>query len=326
MKPTRVEISYKTIIFTILFLVSLALLWQIQSIIVLFFVCFIFAEILNPIVGKLEKFKIPRPLGIVMFYVFLLATISFILIGIVPGLVVQTAGLMTTIPSAINKISFFGYRASMIDWSSQIQLLQNLPTEIATIAIGFFSNVFSALVIMVVTFYMLIERKNIPHYSQKLFGERGKEKVVKILTNLELRLGRWIGAELILMAIIGIMSYIGYVILGLNYAIPLALMAGLLEIVPNIGPIVSIFPAALIGLTISPVTALLTIALGIFVHQSEGNLITPKIMKETIGLNPIITIFTIAIGAKLGGIGGALLAVPLYLIIETIIRVFFEKK
>lgn len=326
MKPQKIEISYKTILFIAAFIASLAILWQIRSIITLFFVGFIFMEILNPMVSRLEKFKIPRQLAIILLYLFLIAFIALTVAGLIPGLVAQTSALISSLPSIIGNINIFGLRVEMIDWSSQIQLLQNVPGEIAKIAISLFSNIFSGFVMMVVTFYLLMERKNIPNYFSKLIGEPGREKASKILDILDIRLGHWVGAELLLMLIIGILSYIGYVILGLNYALPLALIAGLLEIVPNIGPLITTFFAAMIGLTVSPLTGLLTIIWALIVHQSENNFITPKIMKETMGLHPLITIFSIVIGAKLGGIGGALLAVPIYLIVETCIKVLSEKK
>jgi predicted PurR-regulated permease PerM len=128
------------------------------------------------------------------------------------------------------------------------------------------------------------------------------------------------------MTTIGVLSYIGYLILGLNYALPLAMIAGILEIVPNIGPILTAVIASLVALTISPFTAVLTILFSLLIQQLENNFITPKVMKEAVGLNPIVTIFTIAMGAKLAGIGGAILAVPIFLTIQSVFKVLTEKK
>jgi len=115
-------------------------------------------------------------------------------------------------------------------------------------------------------------------------------------------------------------------LLGLNYALPLALIAGLLEIVPNIGPTVSTVLAAVVALTISPLTALLTVAWGIFVQQLENNLIVPKIMKHTVGLNPLVTIFFLLVGAKLAGVAGAILAIPVFLTIDAVLRVLLPQR
>ncbi|HPJ16866.1 MAG TPA: AI-2E family transporter [Candidatus Woesebacteria bacterium] len=325
-KPQRIEISYKTIIFTVVFLASLVLLWQIRSILLLFFVCFMIMEAINPTIVKLEKIKIPRPLAILIIYALILTVLGFTVATIIPILIEQTTGLINSLPSTLDNISIFGITPNTIDWSSQLQLLEKLPAEIAKTVVSIFSNVVSGVVILVVTFYLLLERKNIDHYSFNVFGQKGKEKVIKLLENLEARLGHWLNAELILMTVVGILSYLGYTLIGLKYAVPLALVAGLMEAVPNIGPTVTTVLAALVGLTISPVTALFAILVGLIIQQLENNFLVPKVMKETVGLNPLITILVIAIGAKLAGIVGAILAVPVYLTIEIILKVIIAPK
>ena len=319
MKPHRIEISSKTIIFIAVFLISLNLLWAIRSIIFLFFLCFIFMEILNRPITWLENRKIPRPLAIIIIYTIILAILSFALAGIVPILIEQTTGLITALPGILKDTHFLG--VSAIDWTSQFKILQNLPQNIAKTAVSIFSNIFQAFIFFVITFYLLLERKNFDKYSFSFFGKLGKDKALTIISNLEKRLGAWLGAEIVLMTLIGFLSYLGYLFLGLNYAVPLAIIAGLLEIIPNIGPTISTALAAIVGLTMSPLTGILAIVWGIIVQQLENNLIVPKIMKQSVGLNPLTTILLLLIGAKLAGIGGAVLALPIYLTIESIFKV-----
>lgn len=320
----KIEISYKTIIFTIAFLLGLVLLWQIRALLVLLFVSFVFMEALNPAVVRLEKLKIPRPLGILILYLILLAVVSFAIAGIVPILVEQTAGLIQTLPNTLNNIKIFGTNA--IDFSSQFKILENIPGGIAKAVISIGSNIVSAFVVMFLTFYLLLEKKNFPKYGQEAFGEAGKTKLITIIEKLETRLGSWVNAEFFLMTIIGILSYIGYSILGLKYAVPLAIFAGILEAIPNIGPTIAGALAALVGLTVSPLTSVLAIAVGIIIQQLENNIIVPRIMKQTVGFNPLVTIILITAGAKLGGIMGAILALPVFLTIQTIVSVLIEKK
>lgn len=320
MKSTRVEISFKTIIFTALFVMSLALLWKIRSILILFFISFIFMEAVNPTINKLQKLKIPRVLAILLIYILLLAVIFIAFAGIVPILIEQTTGLVNTLPNIIQNFTIFG--TSAVDLSSQFKILEAIPGNIAKTALSIFTDLFSMLVIFVITFYFLLERKNFDKYGYALLGEEKGNKVLTVIDNLEKRLGSWVNAELLLITVVGILSYIGYLFLGLKYAVPLAILAGLLEIVPNIGPIVAGILAALVGLTISPLTALLALGWGFLIQQFENNIIVPKVMKETVGLNPIITIFILAIGASLGGIMGAVLAIPIYLTIEVVVKAF----
>ena len=324
MKTNKIEISHKNIIFTVLFILGLVVLWQIRTLIVLLFISFVLMEALNPAVTRLEKYKIPRPLGILILYIIILGIISFVVAGIVPILTEQTAGLIQTLPQALKNIKIFGSDA--IDLSSQFKILENIPGGIAKVAISVVSNVISSFIILFLTFYLLLEKKNFSKYGYDFFGEIGKEKMLNIIGQLELRLGSWVNAEILLMTIIGALSYIGYTILGLRYAVPLAIFAGLLEAVPSIGPTVATALAALVGFTISPLTGVLAIIVGTLIQQLENNIIVPRIMKKTVGFHPLVTILLIASGAKLGGVVGAILALPLFLTFETIFKVLIEKK
>jgi len=317
--PQKIEISHKTIIFTVIFLLSLAVLWQIRSIIVLLFIAFVLMEALNPAVNRLTSFKIPRPLAILFLYTIILAVIAFAVAGIVPVFIEQTDALVNSLPAFLENTKFLG--TSAIDLSSQFRIIENLPQNVAKITLGIFSNIFSSFIIFVITFYLIMERKKFDQYSFDVFGQNGKEKINQIIDQLEKRLGTWVGAEMLLMTVIGLLAYVGYLVLGLNYAVPLAIIAGLLEIVPNIGPTLATALAALVGFTISPLTGILAIVWGIVIQQLENNYIVPKIMKATVGLNPLITIVLIAVGAQLGGVLGAILALPIYLTVEIIYRV-----
>lgn len=324
MNNKKLEISTKTIVFTILFLLSLFLLWQVRGLIILLFISFVLMEAINPAICRLEKIKIPRPLAILIVYIIILTAISFAVAGIVPLLIEQTTGLVQTLPETLKNIKILG--SNPIDLSSQFKILENLPGGIAKTAISLVSNVISGFVILFLTFYLLLEKKNFPKYSLEFFGEKGKQKFITIVERLESRLGSWVTAEFFLMTIIGVLSYIAYLSLGLKYAVPLAIFAGLLEAVPSIGPTVATALAALVGFTISPLIGTLSIVVGVVIQQLENNILVPKIMREKVGFNPLVTILLIAAGAKLGGVVGAILAIPLFLTLETITKVLIEKK
>jgi len=324
MKIRKIEISPKTIIFTVGFLLAIAFFWQIRDILVMIFISFVLMHAINPLVTRLQKIKIPRVLAIIIAYILVVSVLSFFIASIIPILIEQTVGLINSLPEITKNIKIFGqnsfFTENNIDLTSQFKVLESIPTNIVSIAFSIGSNIFSALMIFVITFYLLLEKKNFPKYGDNFFGEKGRIKFLKIMNNLETSLGSWVSAELLLMTIIGLLSYFGYLALGLKYAVPLAIIAGLLEAVPNIGPIIATILAGLIGLTVSPLIALFTVIFGILVQQLENNFIVPKIMKKTVGLNPIITIILITAGGKLAGIGGALLAIPLFLTVQAIIK------
>ncbi len=317
MKAQKVEITYRTIIFTVLFLISLLVLWQLRSLILTVFLCFLFMEGLHPAVNWLEKTKMPRVLAILLVYLFIIAALSFSVVGVIPDLVDQSTVLIKNLPTALKNIDILGL--NFVDFSSQLKILENLPGSITSLVVAIFSNLLSIFVFFVITFYLLLERKNFDRYLKNIFGQRSV-KAIAVLNQLEKRLGIWVSAQLTLMLIIGILSYLGYIIIGVNFALPLAIIAGILELVPNIGPTIASILAGIFGLTISPITGVLAVIWGIIVQQLENNFIVPKIMKEAVGINPLITILLIASGAKLGGIVGAIIALPLYLTVETIYR------
>ena len=281
-------------------------------------------QALNPAVIRLEKLKIPRFIGIFLLYLLILAGISFAAAGIIPALVEQTTSLIQTLPGAISSINLWGIKP--VDISSQFKLLENLPGNIASTVFSIFSNLISVFIFFVLTFYLLMERKNFDNYAGKIFGQKNQGKAILTMNELEKRLGHWVNAQLFLMLTIGVLSYLGYLVIGLNYVIPLAIIAGLLEIVPNIGPTITTIIAAFVGLTVSPLTALLAIIWGVIVQQLENNFIVPKVMKATVGLNPLMTILLIASGARLGGVAGAVLVIPAYLTVSTIVGVLTKKE
>jgi len=324
MKVRKIEISPKTIIFTVFFLLALVFFWQIRSILIMVFISFVLMHALDPLVNRLERIKLPRLIAILIVYFLVFGVISFSIAGIIPILIEQTTGLINSLPKITQNIKIFNensfFNENNIDLTSQFKILETIPSSLTQIVFSVVSNVFSALIILVITFYLLLEKKNFPKYGDNFFGEKGKTKFLKIMDNLETSLGSWVSAELLLMSIIGIISYLGYLTLGLKYAVPLAIIAGLLEAVPNIGPIIATVLAGLVGLTVSPLIALFTVIFGILVQQLENTFIVPKIMRKTVGLNPLVTIILIASGGQIAGMGGALLAIPLFLTVQAIIR------
>jgi predicted PurR-regulated permease PerM len=323
MTSNKVEISQKTIVFTVLFLISLWLVWYIHGIILLFFVCVLLMETINPVITRMERLKIPRLLSVSVIYLIVLAILFFAFAGIIPVLVEQTTGLIKTLPSIIQHTKFFGLSA--IDLSSQFKILEPLPGDITNLAVSVLSNIIYAIVIIMITFYLLLERKHFNRHFKNYFGEKVGSKITKVIDQLEVRFGSWINAQLIVMLIIGILSYVIYLILGLKYAVSLAIIAGLLEIIPNVGAIIAIAFAAIIGLNTSFSMALLVVAFCTTLHLIVNNIIVPKILKETCNINPVVTILLLVVGAKLGGVVGVILAVPIYMTIEVIYKVLSNK-
>jgi len=316
MQPIKIEISHKTIIFTVFFLIFLWFLYQIRQLLLLVFISLLLVFTLEPLVEKFENFKIPRWLSIILIYAIMFLVVTISLAGIIPPFVDQTSDLISQLPLLMEKIGISRIDRNIIN--SQVSQLGSIPINLAKFVVGVLSNLASILVLAVFTFYLLEERSKIDKYLSKYFSKEQEGKIKKVIVKIEKRLGSWIRGELILMTAVGIISYLGFRILEIEYALPLAILAGLLEIIPNIGPTVASIPAVLAGLSISPFHALATLSWCFLVQQIENNFIVPKVMQKAVGINPLIILISLWIGFRLAGISGAVLAIPAVLILETI--------
>jgi predicted PurR-regulated permease PerM len=280
-------------------------------------------EAINPTVIRLEKFKIPRSLAITIVYLIILAILSFSIAGIVPILVDQTSSLIKNFPDIIKNTKIYGLSA--IDLSSQFKILEPIPGDIANFAISIFSNLVSAIVILVTTFYLLLEKKKFNKNNFNYFGEKVDGKILSAIDELEIKIGGWVNSQLLIMVLTGVFSYIVYMAVGLKYAVSLAIIAGILEIIPIVGSLIALIFAIIVSLTISPIVALIVFIAWFIFHQIEGNIIIPKILEKTLSVNPIITILLLLIGNSLAGISGAVLAVPAYITASIILKTIFKK-
>lgn len=322
--PKKIEISHRTIIFTAVFVLGLWFLYLIRSILLVIFVATILMFALNPSVRKMEKLRMPRWLAILILYILTLAILILTISGIVPPLVEQTSKLINQIPQFFIQFRVLGIDETAI--ASQLSQFASLPTNIIRFLVGVFSNILSVLALAVITFYLLLERKKLDSHLALLFGESKEKEIEEVIDRIEERLGGWVRGELLLMTFVGILTYLGYLVIGLNFALPLAILAFFLELLPNVGPTVAAIPAILVGFTVSPLHALAAAGWAFLVQQVENSILVPRVMEKTAHINPLVSIISLAIGFKLAGVGGAILAIPTYLMIETIARKAFSSR
>ncbi len=315
----RLEPSYKTVIFSVLFLLSLWFIYQIKDIIFMVFVAVILMSALNPAVDKLEKHRLPRSLAIALLYLVLWIVLGTLIAFIVPGVVSQTTRLIQVVSTGFSHIDFL--TAHQQDISQQlISYLGSLPSDLLQLLVNFFNNVITVLTTIVISFYLTLEHKNLDFYLAKLINPQKSEPILTTLEMIEQRLGSWVRGELVLMTSIGIFTYLGLTVLGVDIALPLAILAGLMEIIPNIGPIISALPAVLIAWTIHPLLALSTVALYFLIHFLENNFLVPKIMQKAVGVHPLISILALLIGFRILGPLGAVLGIPLVIILQVVLQ------
>ncbi|OGY09222.1 MAG: hypothetical protein A2700_03145 [Candidatus Blackburnbacteria bacterium RIFCSPHIGHO2_01_FULL_44_64] len=319
-----IEISHRTIVFTLLTLGAVWLFIQISSVVITLFIAVLLTTALNPVVDRLTFLKIPRGISILLVYIVLITLFIGGLTSIISPLVSETTNLADRLPDLFDQFGNWlktmgiqGVDGRLI--ANQASQLGAIPANLVRFVVFIFSNLIAVITVLVITFYMLLERKNLNRYLTILFGGDGETKAKTFIDKIEANLGGWVRGELILMLIIGTVTYIGLRILGIPYALPLAIIAGVLEILPNLGPIISSIPGILVGLTISPVMSLGVAALYFIIQQLENSLIAPKVMQKAAGVNPLVTIVSLAIGFQIAGTMGAILAVPVVIVLRVVL-------
>ncbi len=320
MSAQRIEITSKTILTTILYLLAFWLLFHVRSIIITLFVAFIFMTAISPVVRAAKKIKIPTLPVVLLIFVAVIALISILIASLVPAVMTQTVGLIQNLPDYIKMIN--DRWSITLDQSILMNQFNSIPSNLLRLAAGAFSNILTVLALFFMTYYLFTERPHLHQYLVGFFGtDEAEKKAEAFIAEVESRVGGWVRGELFLMTIIGVMSYVGLTLLQIPYALPLAILAGLLEAVPGIGPIISAIPAILLGLTISPLIALGATIMSIIIQQLENNLIVPKVMQSATGVRPLVTIIVLMTGFTLGGALGAVLAMPTFLTINSIYKV-----
>lgn len=324
----NVQISVKTILITIGILLGLQLVYNIRAILIQLFVAIILTSALNPVVNRLEHYhirghKISRISAIILTYVSLFIILMGFGTYLAQPLTEQTRSLINQIPYILNFLNIWGINEQLV--MQQFSQVGAISANIFRFLGSIFSNVFTVFTTVVMSFYLLLEREHLHRHLGNFFSNPKLEKrIERFINRLEIQMGGWVRAQVILMIMVGVLNYLGFALLGIDYALALAIIAGFLEIIPNIGPTIAIIPAAVAGFSISTTYGIAIIAWSIVVQQVENNILVPQVMSKSAGINPLLTIIGLLIGLSLAGIPGAILAVPAIIIIKATVQEFFS--
>lgn len=344
---SKVDISVSSVLKSTLVIIGLIgltlFIVEIKNIIILFFISAFLALALDPFVDKMQKYKIPRSIGILIVYIVFIGVIGFVIASFIPILATEIPNLAN---SVLDWISSLGFDASIFqDQISEIQnYLSGIQKDLSQehLATGFklFSTIsqnaiaiigsvaggiFSFVMVLVITFFMIVDEDGIKKFLLALFPARYHDYILEKGAIVENKFGAWVRGQLILMLAVGILTFIALEIAGVKYSATLAVLAGLTELLPYVGPLLAYIPAAIIALSQSGfIFAIVVTAIYIGIQQLEGNVLIPLVMKKTVGLSPVIVMFAMLVGASfpetINPIVGIIVSVP----IATAIGVFIE--
>lgn len=329
---TNINISTISIIKVLIILLVVGFLYLIRDILAMIFVAIIFASVIDPLADWFQQKKIPRGLSVILIYLLLFAVFGSVIILLVPPVAEQInqlsanfSSLWDRVVSGLFKVKEYSEQAGFLnDIQKSLQAVQaglgRAAGGVFNTISGIFGGLVSFIVVLVITFYIVVEDSAIKKLFRSLAPAEYQPYISQIFFKIQKKIGLWVKGQLMLCLIIFIFSFVGLLILGVNYALVLALIAGLMEFVPYVGPILAAIPAIFLAFTQSPFKALLVLILYFVIQQLENNVIVPKVMQRAVGLNPIVSIISILIGFKVAGVIGALLAIP----VATALGVFLE--
>lgn len=308
----------------------------------------IFYYLLRPVLRLLERFKIPRIWGILIIFLGGIGLLTLLSVLVFPFLRDQFQNLIEEFPDyfmrLLNNIDQFLRTSFIGDYYTESNfnieaLVATLPTNIAetlqdTVA-GIISRVtgwisavtgviLSIVIVPFILFYLLKDGDKLPGYFLKLLPPRFREDTKEVLQEADQQLGAYIQGQLIVAFCIGVMVYIGFLIIGMDYALLLGALAMVTSIVPYIGPAIAITPAAIIALVTSPFMLVKLAIVWTVVQLVEGNLISPQVMGKTMYIHPVTIIFVLLTAGSLFGVVGVILGIPMYALLRVIVSHLYK--
>jgi predicted PurR-regulated permease PerM len=288
------------------------------------YVSALFAIGLSPLVSAIERHRpaaprrLPRWAAILVIYLIVISILVAVAIAVVPPLISQARELTASLPNLLHKLQVWlidrGLLSRELTFTEAVQKTpvgsSDAVGTVLSAVWGVVGGIFGVITILILTFYLLVDASGIIRSFVRLFPPAARPKVRDACSRVTTKVSAWLGGQLLLAGIIGTTAAVGLWLLGVPYFYVLALIAGVGEMIPVVGPILSAIPAALVALTVSPMLALFVILFFFAQQQLENHVLVPNIMERQVGVSAPAVIIALMVGGSLLGIIGAVLAVP----------------
>lgn len=333
------DVSAYTITKVVFVLLFFFFLYLLKDIIFILLFAVIIASGISPFASWLDEKKFPRILGVLMLYLAIFVLALFLLSLVVPFVTGEINQLIKDLPRFINQVSVSLEKAQetsgrYVDLFSEIQnlldsfagYLQASSQSAFNFVVSIFGGLFSFVAVVVLSFYLSVMRGGIENFIKAIVPKEYEQEVLNVWRKSEKKVGRWLQGQLLLALIVGLTVYITLSLMGVKFALLLGMVAMVLELVPNVGPVLAAVPAAILAFTQSTGLGLWVILAYIIIQQIENHVLVPIVMGRTVGLNPVVVILALLIGFKLAGIVGMILSVPVAAIIVEILDEFSKHR
>lgn len=332
----KIDISSSTIFRTILIIIGFWFLYIIRDVLLMLFAAIVLASGIEPVANWAGKYKVPRALTVVLVYILVLAVLSLVVTLMIPPLATQITQMAQVVPSAFNQIE--GWLGGVLPINEQTAVTQvqdflnRFGSSLANASFNVFqqtrnvlSGFVSVLFVFVITFYLVMEKDALKKFFRVVLPKEHVAYVDGLVDRAQKKIGRWILGQLVLGIIMGLIVGVGLWLMGVKFALVLGILAGVMEIIPVIGPIIAAIPAVVIGLSQGLLLGGGTLVFYILVQQVENHVLVPNIMKRAVGLSPLVTLIAVLLGARLIGVVGVILAVPAATILNVFLSDIFKE-
>ena len=332
MNQPVLNISWGTI-FKILIVVILGyVLFVIKDILVWFIFALMIGILFNFVVDYLARKKIPRVLSALVLYLAVFALLSLFIYKTAPILLVEFKDFAVNFPGYLSKISPVFEKFGVESFKSAESLIQATQDNLELAGKSIFNALFSifggasaSILVIIMAFFVSIEKRFVERVLAAFCPEGKKEYVFHIWEKAKSKVSGWFITRIIGVLFVGSATFLTLSILNVRYAFLLALLAGILDFLPIVGPIVAgAFITILVALS-SPLQALFVLVALILIQFLENNLIFPLLFKKFIGISPVLVLIALAVGGKLWGVTGAILAIPLAGVLFEVLKDYLAK-
>jgi predicted PurR-regulated permease PerM len=317
-------------------------LYTVRSMLMTVYVSGLFAMGISPLVRMIERQRVipvgtrrlPRWLAILIIYATIVGAVVIMGMIIIPPLVEQAEELWRNLPNTVARAQDFLIRIGVLRQPITLgEAVQQAPATGSATAISTIFNtirnvvggVFGLITILLLTFYMLVESRQIFSFFVQLFPRHQRARVAVVSQTVTQKVSAWLGGQLLLSLIIGITSALALWLMGVPYFSVLALISAIGELIPMVGPILAAIPAIIVAVTVSPGLALAVAIFFIVQQQFENTILVPKVMGRQVGLSAVAVIIALGVGSQLLGIVGAILSVPTTAILQVLFEELVER-
>jgi len=328
----QVDISTASVFRAILAIVGVLVLYLLSDVVIILLLSVVIASAVQPFVNWFQKKGGPRIVGVLLLYMLFLAAVATVSSLVLPSVLADLSNLTSYLPKVTQQISssldtvqqgsprYFDFVAEIQNILEVLSgYLQQFSQSALNLAVGAFGGLFSFVAVLVLSFYLAVMKNGVPNFLAAVVPERYEEYVNDLWRRVELKVGYWLQGQLLLALIVGLLVYVGLVLLGVKFALVFAILAMALEILPIAGPVLAAIPAVLMAFIQEPALGLWVLIMWVVVQQAENHILVPLVLGKTTGLNPVVVMLSILIGFKLAGIVGALLGVPMATIVVEIL-------